>query len=275
MGESALNILREERGTSEVLSSHVTNEKLTSREPVLVIGGGPAGLAAAIAARSAGHPVTVVERSHPPIDKACGEGILPAGVAALERLGVSIRPTHGFPIRGLRFVSGAISAEAAFPSGRGLGLRRTKLHELLVDRAHQTGIRLEWGCLREMRDPSSVRWIVGADGVRSRTGSSAGLGNALRDSARFGFRRHYQTTPWTDCVEVYWGAQDQVYVTPIANDEIGVAVLTRNPTIRLDRALLEFPLLKKRLEGARAITAERGGLTVSLRLRRVVQEEAF
>src|SRR5215472_3465863 len=89
----------------------------SSRGELLVIGGGLAGLAAAIAARSAGHTAIAVDRSHPPIDKACGEGILPAGLAALKRLGVSILPTHGFPIRGIRFVSDNISAEAAFPSG--------------------------------------------------------------------------------------------------------------------------------------------------------------
>jgi menaquinone-9 beta-reductase len=72
-------------------------------------------------------------------------------------------------------------------------------------------------------------------------------------------------------VEVYWVGHERVYVTPIGGDEIGIAVLTRNPRIRLDRALLEFPLLKARVERAPAITVDRGRLTVSRRLRRVVR----
>lgn len=258
---------------SEISSLQVTHETVErpSREKILVIGGGPAGLAAAIAARSAGHPVTVVERSLPPIDKACGEGILPAGVSALQQLGVATLPQYGFPIRGVRFISGSISVDAPFPSGLGLGLRRTQLHELLVERAGQLGIRFEWGVLSETSDRTGFRWIIGADGVGSRTGSEAGLDSVRRDSSRFGFRRHYRIIPWTDYVEVYWGAHNQVYVTPIGADEVGIAVLTRDPRIRLDRALVEFPLLMERLDGAASITAERGGRTISRRLRRVVQ----
>ena len=45
---------------------------------VLVIGGGPAGLATAIAARMKGFDVTVVDGAKPPIDKACGEGLMPS-----------------------------------------------------------------------------------------------------------------------------------------------------------------------------------------------------
>ena len=61
---------------------------------VAVVGGGPAGLAAAIAARLAGLEVTVVERSLPPIDKPCGEGIMPDGVAILDTRSIFYRDTE-------------------------------------------------------------------------------------------------------------------------------------------------------------------------------------
>ena len=57
---------------------------------VFVVGGGPAGLAMAIAARQRGFRVVVADGQQPPIDKACGEGLMPDGLAALERLGVSV-----------------------------------------------------------------------------------------------------------------------------------------------------------------------------------------
>ena len=43
----------------------------------LIAGGGPAGLAAAIALRQKGLDVLVADALWPPIDKACGEGLMP------------------------------------------------------------------------------------------------------------------------------------------------------------------------------------------------------
>ena len=55
---------------------------------VLVVGGGPVGLAAAIEARLAGLSVVVVEPRVGAIDKACGEGLMPGTLTALARVGV-------------------------------------------------------------------------------------------------------------------------------------------------------------------------------------------
>ena len=82
---------------------------------VVVVGGGPAGLAAAIAARLQGLRVVVLEAAHPPIDKVCGEGVMPEALAALRRLGVHLTPTHGTPLVGLRFVDGATVCGGPLP----------------------------------------------------------------------------------------------------------------------------------------------------------------
>jgi len=73
---------------------------LPGKTEVFVVGGGPAGLAAAIAARQRGFEVVVADSAQPPIDKACGEGLMPDGVAALARLGVAhVQPaTDGQPV---------------------------------------------------------------------------------------------------------------------------------------------------------------------------------
>ena len=141
---------------------------------VLVIGGGPAGLAAAIAARFKGFDVTVVDSAQPPIDKSCGEGVLPAGIEILRRFGVQLSPGDG------------ASVEASFQSGYGLGLRRTRLHQLLVDRASQLGVRLLWGNhVTEPAASSSCRWLIGADGQNSAVRRAAGLDAASREFRRF------------------------------------------------------------------------------------------
>ena len=93
---------------------------------VLVVGGGPIGLAAAIEARLAGLSALVVEPRAAPIDKACGEGLTPGAVTALARLGV--HPV-GHAIRGITYIAGDRMADHAYRYGDGLGVRRTALHE--------------------------------------------------------------------------------------------------------------------------------------------------
>src|SRR5712692_6410825 len=104
---------------------------MVQRSEVLVIGGGPAGLATGIAARLKGFEVTVADGAKPPIDKACGEGLMPQTVMALRELGVSLHPSDGRKFQGIRFIDGTTSIEAKFPATAGLGVRRTVLHQRL------------------------------------------------------------------------------------------------------------------------------------------------
>jgi menaquinone-9 beta-reductase len=220
------------------------------------------------AARLKGFDVTVVDAARPPIDKACGEGLPPAGVAVLQRLGVVLSPDVALPLRGIRFLDGRTSVEASYRFGPGVALRRTRLHELLANRASELGVRLLWDTrMSETSKLPSYRWLVGADGQNSCVRHAAGLDAASRESFRFGFRRHYKISPWTDFVEVHWGACCQIYVTPISEEEVGIALLSRDSHLRLDTAIREFPALQRRLQGAQASSTERGAVTVSRRLR--------
>src|SRR5215472_19376916 len=112
------------------------------RREVIVVGAGPAGLVAAIAARQRGLDATVLDARIPPIDKPCGEGILPRGLAALRELGTSLPSESTFAFRGIRFVDGARSAQADFSGAPGISMRRTKLHQFLVERAVDAGVEL-------------------------------------------------------------------------------------------------------------------------------------
>src|SRR5579863_4284901 len=114
---------------------------------VLVVGGGPAGLAAAIAARKKGFEVIVVDGAKPPIDKACGEGLMPDTVSALGELGIKIHADEGQRYRGLRFLDGTISAETSLLDAPGIGVRRTVLHQKMVERAEECGVSLMWNTL--------------------------------------------------------------------------------------------------------------------------------
>jgi len=238
---------------------------------VLVIGGGPAGLASAIAVRLKGFDVAILDGGVPPIDKACGEGVLPNGIQALQWLGIPISKEDGFPFHGIRFVDKGKSVEASFHAGYGLALRRTRLHSILTARASELGVRLLWGApMTDIRSLPSCKWLVGADGINSRVRRMAGLENVVRHPLRFGFRRHYRLSPWTDMVEIHWGKGCQIFVTPLSDEEVGIALLTRDSQLRLDAALQQFPKLEGRLRDARMLTGERGGMTGSRSLPKVI-----
>jgi flavin-dependent dehydrogenase len=245
---------------------------------VLVIGGGPAGLAVAIAARMKGFDVTVADGAKSPIDKACGEGLMPSTMAALRKLGVAICPGDGQIFRGIRFVDAATSVEASFSGASGFGVRRTVLHQKMVERARECGITLLWntpvaGFYSEgaILDGTLItaRWIIGADGIHSRVRRWIGLDATARQEIRFAQRRHFRVKAWTDCMEIHWGQAAQAYVTPLSNDETCLALISRDPRMRLKDAWREFPKLANYLRHAEPSSTERGAVTVTRRLGQV------
>jgi flavin-dependent dehydrogenase len=253
---------------------------------VFVVGGGPAGLATAIAARRHGLSVVVADGAVPPIDKPCGEGLMPDGVEALRHLGIAIPEEDAYPFRGIRFVSDGAHAEAKFPRGTAYGIRRTHLHRIMTDHAESCGVRLLWQSAVTGLHPEGAlvagelvraRWVVGADGTASRVRNWAKLdpyeGHTARNkNLRFAFRRHYQVAPWTGFMELHWGRDCQIYVTPVSHGEVCVALISSNQKLRLEDALEQFQELSVRLENARFTSNERGAITVTRRLRRVYRD---
>lgn len=218
---------------------------------------------------------TVLDARNPPIDKPCGEGILPQGVAALNTLGVSLPAECGFPFRGIRFVDEGHSACADFADATGFSVRRTKLHQLLVDHAVDAGVEFRWGArvtqieadsVRTANERLSYRWLIGADGQNSLVRKWAGLDPRPARRKRFGFCSHFQVESWTDVAEVHWARGCQVFITPMAGQEVGVAVLSRDPSLRLAAALPKFPALMERLQGAAQTTRRESGDMTILRI---------
>jgi flavin-dependent dehydrogenase len=230
---------------------------------VLVVGGGPAGLAVALGCARAGMDVVVCEKRAGVIDKACGEGLMPGAVKALAELGID---PPGHPIEGITYRQGATVAHAAFRAGHGRGVRRTALHDALrreVDRAgvpvlptavtdlSQHGDHVRAGGLR-------ARYLVAADGLHSAVRELAGLAADRRArTPRWGLRRHYALAPFSDAVEVTWAARSEAYVTPVAPDVVGVAVLS---SVRggFDDHLAAFPELAARVRRAEPVSPVRG-----------------
>lgn len=247
---------------------------------IFVLGGGPAGLAAAIAAQQAGLKVVLADAKRPPIDKTCGEGLMPDSLSALRRLGVNLAFDVGRPLRGIRFQNERHSVAADFPSGSGMSLRRTILQSLLAARANQLGVELLWNrpvtaitedVIEIGEQRVRARWIIGADGAQSSVRRWTRLESFSRNTQRFSYRRHYRMAPWSDYVEVFWGEDCQFYVSSVSEDEVCVALLTRNPRVRIEDALLCVPELADRLKDREPSTQERGALAATRCLRRVTR----
>jgi flavin-dependent dehydrogenase len=231
---------------------------------VLVVGGGPVGLATAIRCVLAGLSVTVAEPRAAPVDKACGEGVMPAAVRRLAALGVT---PDGYPLRGIRYLDAGHRADAPFRHGDGLGVRRTVLHAALAARAAALGIPVIPARVTTFERHTGhvtaagveARYLVAADGLHStirrllereafdpgargpgalgreaadvhRDGAAFGPGRGSRSPVpRYGLRRHFRVAPWTDLVEVYWTPEAEAYVTPVSADMVGIGLLFGRP----------------------------------------------
>jgi flavin-dependent dehydrogenase len=241
---------------------------------LLVAGGGPAGLATAIHAVRAGLNVVVVEPRAGTIDKACGEGLMPPAVSQLDALGVALT---GWPVRGITYADAEHQVSAAFRGANGLGVRRTSLHGAMLDRVATLGIRVVAGRVDAVRQTANevsaagfrARYLVAADGLHSPIRRALGLSLPDRIPGRYGIRRHFTIAPWSEYVEVHWAAESEAYVTPVAPDLVGIAVLTSRRG-GFEAQLAEFPQLASRVGSAPAATTVRGAGPLRQRVRRRV-----
>ncbi|MGA7620191.1 MAG: NAD(P)/FAD-dependent oxidoreductase [Candidatus Binatus sp.] len=246
---------------------------------VLVVGGGPAGLAVAIAARMNGLSAIVIERHPSPPDKACGECLMPPAVSALNRLGVLdlIDPARRASIDGIRFEQeGAASAESRLPSPGGLGVRRTELTAAMIHRARRLGAEIHERTsvlgYRVQQDqvlaetdvgPVRARFLAAADGLHSRMRSTAGLQATPSRPRRFGIRQHFRVKPWCRFVEVHFTDGVEAYVTPVGPGRVGVAFLWDDASVAqhgasIDKLFERFPSISVRLAGAEVDSRPRG-----------------
>jgi geranylgeranyl reductase family protein len=142
---------------------------------VLVVGGGPAGAAAAYWLASAGVDVLVVEKKHYPREKTCGDGLTPRAVHQLEQMGLGdeLAPHHRY--RGLRANAYGRAIEMSWPDLPGL-----PRHGYVITRADLDGI-----VAARAEKAGAVLW-QGAEAVAplSATGSASEPGQAGSEEPR-------------------------------------------------------------------------------------------
>ena len=216
---------------------------------LLVVGGGPAGLATAIHGARAGLQVVVAERRSGPIDKACGEGLMPIPCAICGSRGASARQANpGYQLPGR-----CAARRREIQARHRARCARTVLHGALLDAAVEAGVEIVHDEIRGIsQDADSVRagrwrarYLAAADGLHSPIRRSLGLEQTSPGPRRWGIRRHVQIEPWSDYVEVRWAPGAEAYVTPVADDCVGIALLSSGRG-GFDCHLEEFPALRDR-----------------------------
>jgi len=171
--------------------------------------------------------------------------------------------------------------QAYFPEGFGIGVRRTRLHERLIDHAEHVGAKLSCSSRVEFVDRCktlvngksvSHRWLIGADGQASKVRHWSGLDFPPRNRIRYGFRRHYEIRPWSDLVEVHWSRRGQLYITPISENRVCVVLISADSALGRGDILADFPAVACRLANASHVTGQRGAASVTRKLKRVADE---
>lgn len=236
---------------------------------VVVVGGGPIGLACAIEARVDGMDAVLIEPRVGPIDKACGEGLMPGALAALHRIGVD---PAGRRLDGIAYIDSASRVEHRFADRPGRGVRRTVLHQALAERAAELGVHRIHSKVTGLTQSAdgvelslgngetiAATWVIAADGLHSPVRRMLGLDGRAQPGTRrrFGLRKHFAVEPWTSLVEVHWSAGAEAYVTPVDEHTVGVAVLGGRP-LDVDEIIAGIPELSGRLGGAVAVSDPRG-----------------
>ncbi len=205
---------------------------------VQVIGGGPAGAAAALAALSENSPVVLCERSSFPRHKVCGEFLSPEIAGVLDRLGVLGRFEEARPaaIRRVNLHFGKREKRWTLAEP-GFGLSRYALDSLLMESAVRAGATL----CRESASPDREPVVV-ASGRQLTSSKGARL---------FGFKAHFDG-PVDDSVNLFFFGRCYVGISSVENARTNVCGLAPEPLLRsldfdIDRLVRSSPQLAERL----------------------------
>ena len=209
---------------------------------VSILGGGPAGSAAAIAALRAGTAASIAEKSKFPRHKVCGEFFSPEIWLELERIGAWDAFLAASPARiqrmKLHFGTREKTSRLAEPAW---GLSRYAFDALLLARARELGAKV-----RNESPPAELKGdpLVIATGRR--------LDTAARGRRLFGFKAHFEG-PAGDAVELFFFDGCYVGVSPVENGRTNVCGLGPEDVLGrvefdYDRLVRQSPALRMRLD---------------------------
>jgi flavin-dependent dehydrogenase len=242
----------------------------------LIVGGGPAGSAAAILLARAGRDVVLAEREAGPHHKVCGEFVSHEAADYLSALGVDLRALGAVPVRAVRLAAGGEAAQAPLPFPA-FSLSRLRLDGALLELARAGGVTVLRGCRVRSLEPSPHGWTAARDGgppLEARSGFLATGKHDLRGHRRpaglqpdlVAFKMHWRLAPAQlaalgERVELYLFPGGYAGLEPIEDGIANLALLVRRSALPeapawpavLDAMRRACPSLDGRLEGAEAL----------------------
>jgi len=216
----------------------------------LIVGGGPAGAAAALQLARRGYLVSILERSRFPRTKVCGEYLSPGACSGLTDLG--LMPAVAREAHVLRSIAlGGFDVEPVtlrLPANGAASISRSKLDSIMLAAACGAGAQLIGGSFldaSETRTGIEVRYrdrdgreaeirarvLVGADGAWSAVAQRRGMARAQRRGGRWAVGGHLRERGDGDTLEMYVG-QDGYYArNPLGDDGVNAMLVLGSPTL--------------------------------------------
>jgi geranylgeranyl reductase family protein len=266
---------------------------------VLVVGAGPAGSAVAAALAGQGRDVLLVEAHAHPRPKACAEYASPRIVEELRRLGISDQSwqADSLPLKGMRVIRGQDAVDVRYRDASGprsaWGLDRLVFDAGLAGHAASSGARVRehvaldsliWsdgrvsGALASTQDGSlriRSRWLIGADGARSRVANRLGVERPVIAPRRLGMVAHYEgAADLADHGEMHVGPGWYVGLAPLAGGRLNVGMAMplgerrRSARDRFQAGIDGIPAVASRLADRRRLTSIRGASPIGHRVAR-------
>jgi flavin-dependent dehydrogenase len=255
---------------------------------VVVIGGGPAGSAAAIRLAAIGMRVTLYEKARFPRPKLCGGFISPDALPELQELGVwdAVRQAGGCVVHRAVVQSGqGTSAEVRLPAPA-YSLSREKLDALLLDRARASGVAVFEGVDGfAAREPSGWTVVASGRGPTFDPKDSTLAARALLINPYFGIQAFFDDAIGIgDQVELDILSDHYVGLVRQDRDRVNVCALVSQKFLRehgpsLDNALRDLmkvhPPLRSHLRAARRVAAWQSAGPVLIGRRRLIRGRTF
>jgi len=259
---------------------------------VAIVGGGPAGLLSAILLARKGFQVEIFDKGEWPIDKVCGEGLMPIGVNLLEKYDLLkfIDKNKARNFKGITYINNdGKRASGHFIGRSGKVIRRLALSQGLYDAAKlESNIKLNSKTeflsyeendfnvnlkVKTIEDQQVVSlsgfdYLIGADGLKSKVRSISDLqGQRFKiQPNRMGARVHVEMEPWDENVQVWWQDGIECYVAPSSNNCVefnfgwdhDVIKPQRIPGKNLEEGLFSFfPNLREKALGFKRVSQMR------------------
>ena len=206
---------------------------------IAIVGGGPVGLFLAIKIKRRGFEVDLYEKGDWPIDKVCGQGILPKGKKLLESIGIQFRNEMSQSFEGIEYIDEELKVKGLL-NPHAIGVKRKVLSNQLYQIAKESGVNLYPGHKIDgavfIRRDQKVEITVGqntikydflfaCDGINSTIRKVLNLDQVREKNLRFGARFHADIAPSSKFVQVYWKDSAEAYITPISQTQVEVAFL--------------------------------------------------